>query len=133
MKTKYEQIRNIHDLAVEAHDANGLKEIPSLLNDWGVKCREDDGELLWTNLSLPSSIGETITIGLRYRKKNATLTEDIFELSNKAPNQVTAHYKGKYQKHRSEYKNTHKEQDADPHSFTSVNTCSIYLDEKNSS
>ena len=128
MATKYEKIKNIHELAVKTHDAKALTEIASLLNGWDIKCREGDGKLLWINLSLPTSIGETITIGLRYEKKDTTLTEDIFELSNKSPNKITPYYKGKYQKHRLEYKNTHKEQNIDTHSFTSVNSCSIYLD-----
>ena len=133
MTTKYEQIKNIHKKAVETHDANELRKIPSLLNDWGFRCREDDGELLWTNLSIPTSIGETITIGLRYKKKDATLTEDIFELSEKDPNVVTPYYKGSYQKHRSAYERTHKQQDVEARSFTSVNSCSLYLGEKNDS
>ena len=106
MTTKYEQIKNIHKIAVETHDPNELRKIPSLLNDWGFKCREDDGELLWTNLSIPTLIGETITIGLRYKKKDATLTEDIFVLNEKDPHVITPYYKGKYQKH-SEYEGTH--------------------------
>jgi len=130
MTTKYEQIKNIHKIAVETHDTNELRKITSLLNDWGFKCREDDGELLWTNLSIPTSIGETITIGLRYKKKDSTLTEDIFELSEKDPNVVTPYYKGKYQKLRSEYEHTHKQQDVKARSFTSVNSCSLYLGEK---
>ena len=127
MTTKYEQVKNIHQRAVESHDANELRKIPSLLNDWGFKCREDDGKLLWTNLSLPTSVGETITIGLRYRKQDKTLTEDVFELCEKDPNVVTPYYKGKYQILRSEYVNTHKQQDVEPRSFTSINTCTLYL------
>ena len=96
MNTGYGQLKNIHERAVETHDANELRKIPSLLNDWGFKCRENDGELLWTNLSLPTSVGETITIGLRYKKQDGTLTEDVFELCEKDPNVVTPYYKGKY-------------------------------------
>ena len=131
MNTGYGQLKNIHERAVETHDANELRKIPSLLNDWGFKCRENDGELLWTNLSLPTSVGETITIGLRYKKQDGTLTEDVFELCEKDPNVVTPYYKGKYQILRSEYENTHKQQDVEPRSFTSINTCSLYLGDKN--
>lgn len=132
MTTKYEEIKNIHKIAVETYDANELRKIPSLLNDWGFKCREDDGELLWTNLSTPTSIiGGTITIGLRYKKKDATLAEDIFELSEKDPDVVTPYYKGKYQKYRPVYNRTHKQQDVKARSFTSPNSCSLYLGERN--
>ena len=133
MTTKYEQVKNIHKLAVETHDPNELRGIPSLLNDWGFKCREDDGELRWTNLSIPTSVGETITIGLRYTKRDESLTEDLFEISEVDPNVVTPHYQGRYQKLRSEYEGTHKQQDVKPRSFTSVNTCSLYFGDKNGS
>src|SRR5450759_5354456 len=131
MTTKYEQVKCIHDLAVETHDANELRKIPSLLNSWGKKCREHD-ELLWTNLSMPTSIGETITIGLRYKKKkDETLTEDIFELNKKNPDVLSEYYKGQYQPLRPEYQGTHKLQDVGAHSFTSVNTCCLYLGDNN--
>ena len=133
MNTKYEQIKNIHKTAIESHDANELRKIPSLLNEWKFKCREDDGELLWTNLSMPESIGETIIVGLRYRKRDTTFTEDIFEISAKNPNEVKAYYTGKYQKHCPEYKHTHKLQDVEARSFISVNSCSLYIGEKNDS
>lgn len=127
MTTKYEQVKSVHDRAVETNDANELRNIPSLLNSWGIKCREDDGQLLWTNLSVPTSVGETITIGLRYKKQDETLTEDVFELNNKNPDVVTQYYKGRYQTLRPEYKHTHKLQNVGAHSFTTVNTCCLYL------
>ena len=130
MTTKYEQVKSVHKSAAETGDANELRKIPSLLNSWGIKCREDDGQLLWTNLSLPTSIGETITIGLRYKKQDSTLTEDVFELSKKDPDIVASYYKGRYQMLRPEYQGTHKQQDVDARSFTTVNTCCIYLYDK---
>ena len=133
MMTKFDQVKSIHERAVETQDANALREIPAMLNHWGIICREKDGQLLWTNLSEPTSIGETITIGLRYRKQDQTLTEDIFELSRNNPEKVTPYYRGKYQAVRSEYKGTHKFQGAVPQSFTSVNTCCLYLGGENGS
>jgi hypothetical protein len=133
MKTKYEQLRYIHDLAVKTNDASALREIPSLLNNWGFKCRDNDGQLLWTNLSLPTSIGETITIGLRYKKNDQTLTEDVFEVNSGTPEVVDTYYKGKYQKARPEYAGTHKLQDVQEKSFISVNSCSLYMGRNNGS
>ncbi len=127
MMTKFQRVKCLHDRAVEAHDASALRGIPSLLNNWGIKCREDDGQLLWTNLSVPSSVGETITIGLRYKKQDETLTEDIFEVSEKDPDVVVAYYKGRYQTARPEYQGTHKLQNVGDTSFTTVNTCCLYL------
>jgi hypothetical protein len=56
-----------------------------------------------------------------------TLTEDIFEISENNPNVVTPYYRGKYQGLRSEYEHTHKQQDVEACSPTSVNTCSLFL------
>ena len=133
MMTKFEQVKSIHERAVETHDANALREIPPMLNCWGIKCREDDGQLLWTNVSVPTSVGETITIGLRYKKQDETLTEDIFELSRNNPDLVTPYYKGRYQTVRPEYQGTHKLQNVGSQSFTTVNTCCLYLGGENGS
>jgi len=133
MKSKYEQLRHIHDLAVTNHDASMLKEILKMLNSWDIKCRVDDGQLLWTNLSQPTSVEETITIGLRYMKKDKSLTEDVFEVSSSNPEKVVSFYKGKYERIRLEYKGTHKRQDVRASSFTSVNSCSLYLGSENDS
>ena len=127
MTTKYEQIKNIHESAVEADDANVLRKILPLLESWGIKQRGDDGELLWTNLSVPTSVGGTIAIGYRYIKRDKTLTEDIFEISESNPNEVGRYYRGTYEDLRPEYERTHKEQNVGARSFTSVNTCSLYL------
>ena len=131
--TKLEQVKSIHERAAKTQDAGALREIPAMLNRWGIKCREKDGQLLWTNLSVPTTVGETITIGLRYRKQDQTLTEDIFELSKNNPEMVTPYYKGQYQTVRPEYKGTHKLQGAVAQSFTSVNTCCLYLGGENGS
>jgi hypothetical protein len=131
--TKYEQVRSVHDTAVQTHDASGLREIPKILNGCGIRCREDDGRLLSTNLSVPTSVGETITIGLRYEKRDQTLTEDIFEITKNNPNVITSYYKGLYQAKRPEYRGTHKLQNTASESFTSVNSCCLYLGGENGS
>jgi hypothetical protein len=105
MISKFDQVKSIHERAVETGDASVLREIPAMLNRWGIKCREKDGQLLWTNLSVPMSVGESITIGLRYRKKDQTPTEDIFELNRNNPEVVTSYYKGQYQTVRPEGNN----------------------------
>lgn len=49
---------------------HALREIPAMPNRWEINCPENDGQLLWKNLSVPTSVGETITIGLRYRAQD---------------------------------------------------------------
>lgn len=43
MMTKFDEVKSIHERAEEAQDANVLREIPPMLNRWGIKCREKDG------------------------------------------------------------------------------------------
>lgn len=133
MKTKYDQLKRIHNQAVADKNANVLREVPALLSSWGTRCRADDGQLLWTNLSVPTSVAATITIGLRYQKRDDSLTEDIFELRKSDPDTVHPFYKGKYQGVRPEYAGTHKLQNVLAQSFTSVNTCCLFLGGKNGS
>ena len=37
MMTKLEQVRSLHDRAAETHEANALREMPPMLNRWGIK------------------------------------------------------------------------------------------------
>jgi hypothetical protein len=133
MKSKYQQVVDIHEKAAASHDASGLRDISSLLQSWGIKARQDDGELLWINLSVPTSIDGTIIVGYRYRKRDSSLTEDLFEFSRANPNNVTHYYKGRLEEVRTEYAKTHKEQDVALGSFTSVNSCCLYLGKEHGS
>lgn len=125
--TKYEEIRAIHEQAVRSQAPESLRAIPVVVGAWGIKVRTDDGTLLWTNLSVPSTTGDAIAIGFRYKKRDGTFTEGIFELGLQQPNKVERYYRGAYESARPEYAGTHKFQDAGMSSFTSVNTCSLYL------
>jgi len=127
MVTRFQQIVELHNRAALSGDAEALRPIPSLLASWGLQPRADDGTLLWTNLSVPSSVSDAVTIGLRYVKRDGSLTEDIFELTSENPDAVTPYYRGKYQTVRPEYVGTHKFQGATPRSFTSTNTCCLYM------
>jgi hypothetical protein len=112
---------------VDSNNAEVLREIPSILNAWGIKCRGDDGQLVWVNFSIPKSVDDTIVIGLRYQKRDQTVTEDIFELNRSSPERVYSHYKGMYETYRPEYQGTHKFQNAGTHSFTTANTCCLFI------
>jgi len=108
MTTKYQQIIDIHQQAVATSDATQLQRIVPLLDAWGIRTRQDDGQLLWTNLSVPTSIAGTIVIGYRYQKRDASFTEDLFELNQSSPDKVTPYFKGSYEDVRAEYARTHK-------------------------
>lgn len=133
MMTKFQQIIDIHQQAVATSDATQLQRIVPLLYDWGIKTRQDDGQLLWTNLSVPTSIAGTIIIGYRYQKRDASFTEDLFELNQGSPDTVVPYYKGRYEGIQAEYARTHKQQNVEARSFTSVNSCCLYLVQQNGS
>jgi hypothetical protein len=133
MKNKYEQIVAIHRRAAVSSDATPLAVIVPLFESWGIRKRQDDGELLWTNISMPTTVAGTIVVGYRYRKRDASFTEDLFELKQSNPNEVLRRYKGSYQKICAEYAKTHKQQNVEARSFTSVNTCCLYLGLQNGS
>ncbi|MCD4692669.1 MAG: hypothetical protein K8R79_07140 [Calditrichales bacterium] len=128
MKTKYEIIKNIHSKANESGKADVLKSISSLFESWNIRLRTDDGELYQVNISNPEQ--NIIVVGLRYLKKDGSFTEDIFEFSSLSPNEVSNHYKGRYERQRTEYKDTHKQQNISESSFTSQNSCGYIVGKK---
>ena len=91
-----------------------------MLRGWGIRQRADDGRLLWTNISNPTSRVDALTIGLRYEKRDGTLTEDLFTIDAAKPDEVASHYRGKLQKIWKEYDSTHKQQNLMRESFTLV-------------
>jgi hypothetical protein len=127
MITRYQQLVEIHNRAAASGDPEALRQIPSLLTSWGLRPRADDGTLLWTNLSVPTSVSDAITVGLRYVKRDGSLTEDVFEVASHNPDTVISYYRGTYQSERPEYASTHWFQGAIRSSFTSANTCSLYM------
>ena len=128
MESKYEIIKELHCRARETGEAEILVGIPSLLESWDVKLRADDGEHYQVNISNPEQ--SILVIGLRYKKKDGSLTEDIFEFNALSPNEISKYYKGQYERERTEYKRTHKQQNVSLSPYTSVNTCSLYTGNK---
>jgi hypothetical protein len=131
MRTKHETIDELHRKVNDSGLAELLIEIPGLLESWGIKRRADDGELTQINISKPEN--GLLVVGLRYLKKDKTFTEDLFEFSSLKPNEISKHYKGKFERERTEYKGTHKQQNISSSPFTSVNTCSFFTGNKNDS
>ena len=127
METKYQQVADVYSRTVASEDPSELRGILTLLEAWGITQRQKDGDLLWVTLSTPTSIDGTIVIGYRYKKKDSSLTEDLFELRTAHPNSVQPFYKGRYQDTQLEYAKTHKQQNVENRSFTSVNTCCLRL------
>jgi hypothetical protein len=54
------------------------KEITALLSEHGRGLRRDDGILFQINLSVPQTRNNDLVIGLRYKKRDESFTEDHF-------------------------------------------------------
>ncbi|MCU7932060.1 MAG: hypothetical protein KZQ90_14760 [Candidatus Thiodiazotropha sp. (ex Codakia rugifera)] len=124
MDSKYETIKKLHHKVNCGGNAELLKDALSLLENWGINRRTDDGVLYQINIS--KSENGIFVVGLRYIKSDKTFTEDIFVFTSQKPNDVSKYYKGKYERINKEYKGTHKKQNISSLSFTSVNTCSLH-------
>ena len=79
-----------------------------LLHSAGITIRRDDGRLRQMTLSRPTSAEDTLVIGLRYDKRNRTLTEDLFTV--KRGFTIQPHYRGYLERQWPEYLGTHKKQ-----------------------
>ena len=82
-----------------------LDEALKLLDAYGIKLRQKDGQDPSPTISMPTD-GSAIVIGIRYRKLDASKTEDHFLLR---PNRNLYKCKGKeLERILPEYKGTHK-------------------------
>lgn len=107
----FEQLRNIVDKIhlVGTEKSYARQDVLNLLYNSGIKLRNKDGDLKIVTISTPTSETDCYVIGLRYKKKDMTYTEDCF-IVRKGRQKITAHYKGDIETIFPEYKGTHKEQ-----------------------
>ncbi len=92
---------------------NLFKEVVTLLSEKDIKLRQDDGDLVQINISIPKSVNDSFVIGLRYLKKDETPTEDHFLIKKEIEpdeKEIQVFYKGKLEREFLEYKGTHKQQ-----------------------
>jgi hypothetical protein len=104
----YRQVDNIRN-----HANNIFHEVVTLLGEKDIKLRQDDGELIQINISIPTSIKNSFVIGLRYVKKDRTHTEDPYLIKKeiKETDKEIVYLRGrKLEKLLTEYKGTHKQQ-----------------------
>jgi hypothetical protein len=96
----YIAIEGIRNLLVRGESMDIKREILELLSQSKIKPRQDDGELIQINLSIPTSIEAAFVIGLRYIKKDSTYTEDHFLCRRDAqadtcPGEIKSFYRGR--------------------------------------
>ncbi len=127
----YKQVENLRKNA-----NNLLQEVINLLRGKNIKLRQDDGELRQINISIPTSIKNSFVIGLRYKKRDKTLTEDHFLIKKEieaTENEIIKYQGKKLEQLLTEYKGTHKHQidisqienDNNSTAYTSINTISL--------
>jgi len=92
---------------------NLFKEVVTLLSEQDIKLRQDDGDLVQINISIPTSLNDSFVIGLRYLKRDRALTEDHFLIKEEIEpdeKKIQVFYKGKLELQVLEYEGTHKQQ-----------------------
>lgn len=109
--TSYDELKAIMDNQYEVKARTGSPTpdfhdlIVNLLENNGIKLRQDDGINPIATFSIPQSDPQSFIIGLRYTKKNGTKTEDHFVFRQGQPIQ---YLRGKrLEKLMPEYKEAH--------------------------
>jgi len=134
MKDSFIELERIWNRCVEDAQKNMETEILDLLNDQGIRTRQDDGVLRQITLSKPTSVNSAFAIGLRYVKRDGTQTEDLFRVERGQP--IVGCYKGSLEEKWPEYRGTHKQQITfaiaadEPSPTTAVNTISMLKSHK---
>jgi hypothetical protein len=129
MKDAFAEVESIWTRCIETGQKKFDNDILALLQDQGIRIRQDDGDLKQLTLSKPTSVNSGFVIGLRYIKKDGSHTEDLFSVEQ--GQQVKSYYTGSLEKQWPEYRGTHKQQidftivanESAP--ITSVNTISM--------
>ena len=108
MSDLYSNLDGIWKRHLDGDNSNTGKDILALLNNQGIRIRQDDGELKQLTVSKPTSVQSAFVIGLRYDKRDGTQTEDLFSVEQGRP--IEPHYIGSLERKWPEYRGTHKQQ-----------------------
>ena len=105
----------IWETATGKKDVVVAGEVVDLLRRNDIGLRQDDGDLRQVTLSKPVSVSSGFVVGLRYIKRDGTLTEDLFTAVAEE-HQIKSWYKGSLQGRWPKYQGTHKQ----PVNFTQL-------------
>lgn len=106
--TTFNELKQITDEVYSGKRTGWAQDAGNVLFKFkkGFKLRQDDGQLVQTNFSIPKSKPDCFVIGLRYIKRDQTFTEDHFLFEKDKP---IIYYRGKrLECFLKEYKGTHK-------------------------
>lgn len=106
MDNSYQEFKAITDKYYTDWQMPPINFFIDLLDRYGVKLRNKDGQLHEATFSVPKSVSEALVLGIRYQKKGGTFSEDLFLFQKGKP--IQRGYKGELEKIVPEYKGTHK-------------------------
>ena len=107
MMDRFIELGTIWNSANRKNDVVVAGEIIDVLKRNDIGLRQDDGDLRQVTLSKPLSVSSGFVVGLRYIKRDGTLTEDLFT-AVAGEHQIKSWYKGSLQELWPEYQGTHK-------------------------
>jgi len=108
----YTNLLNILAGYVGQFDIDPGPAVLELLAVHGIRPRDKDGHLLRITVSRPTSNQRAFALGLRYKKKDGPLTEDLFQVDPDTG--VTRNNNGCIERMWPEYSDTHKSQALSP-------------------
>jgi hypothetical protein len=130
MNSPYSALEDIRNRYLAGECPGFRNEVIKLLSENDIKRREDDGEQIQINTSIPTTIEDLLVTGLRYSKRDGSPTEDHF-LFQKNSQKIKKYYGKGLEQVLPEYKGTHKQPiDFNQRAFTSANTISVPIDSK---
>lgn len=107
MDTSFDELKAITDAIYSENPQGDLHlQIVNILNNHGIRFRQDDGVNPEITISHPTTRQGTMVVGLRYTKNDGTKTEDHFLFQSDLP--IEKHYGKKLEELFPEYKGTHK-------------------------
>lgn len=132
MNPKYIAIERIWERLDRGESMDIKREILELLSQSKIKLRQDDGELIQINLSIPTSMKAAFVIGLRYIKKDSTYTEDHFLCQRDTQagtnlREIESYYRRRLELLLPEYRHTHKQTIFLPSSRASLGDLTIQV------
>lgn len=106
MDNSYQEFKAITDKYYTDWQMPPINVFVDLLDGYGIKLRNKDGQLREATFSVPKSVSDALFLGIRYQKKDETFSEDLFLFQKGKP--IQRGYKGELEKIVPEYKETHK-------------------------
>lgn len=107
MSDAYAEVEAIWNRRMGGDQSKTKDDVVALLASYGIRLRQDDGELRQVTVSKPTSVSDAFVIGLRYHKNDGSQSEDLFFV--KKGRSIEPHYRASLERKLPEYRGTHKQ------------------------